>query len=263
MTLSADLAAAPLLSFAALDSPNAETRRRAGAGGGGPLWITAAEQTAGRGRRGRAWSTRPGNLAATLLLTTDRSPSDVVRIAFVAALAVADLADAFVPPALVSVKWPNDVLVDGRKLSGSLIESGRMADRRLWLALGVGLNLAHAPTDVERPATALADHLRVEVAAPPNPKAALSILAQALARRTAQWEADGFDAVVQAWSERAANLGRRCVAALPNESVEGVAEALEPDGALRLRLDDGSIRRITAGDVFLSHDASAPMSEVG
>lgn len=249
--LSADLAAAPILSFDALDSTNAEARRRAEAGEGGPLWIMALEQTAGRGRRGRAWATGSRNLAATLLLTTDRSPADVARIAFVSALAVADLADAFVPPGLVSVKWPNDVLVDGDKLSGSLIESGRMADGRLWLALGIGVNLAEAPKAVERPATALADHLRSDVAAPPTPHEALSILAAAVARRMALWETGGFEAVVAAWSARAANLGKRCTAALPNESVEGVAEALEPDGALRLRLDDGSIRRITAGDVFL------------
>ena len=255
MSLSADLAAAPILSFDAIDSTNAEARRRAEAGEGGPLWFTAAEQTAGRGRRGRAWSSRPGNLAATLLMSTGRNPADVVRIAFVAGLAVADLADAFVPPGLVSVKWPNDVLLDGEKLSGSLIESGRMADGRLWLALGMGVNLVHAPQDLERPATALADHLRSDVAAPPSPQAALVILAAALGRRVAQWETDGFEAVVEAWSVRAANLGRRCVAALPHESVEGMAEALEPDGALRLRLDDGSIRRITAGDVFLSHEA--------
>ena len=260
--LSADLAAAPILRFDALDSTNADARRRAEAGEGGPLWITALEQTAGRGRRGRAWSTGSHNLAATLLLTTDRSPADVARIAFVSALAVADLADAFVPPALVTVKWPNDVLVDGRKLSGSLIESGRMTDGRLWLALGIGVNLAEAPKAVERPATAIADHLRSDVAAPPSPKEALAILTVAVAKRMALWEMGGFEAVVAAWSARAANLGQRCTAALPNESVEGVAEALEPDGALRLRLDDGSVRRVTAGDVFLPGEMLTPQAAV-
>ena len=249
--LSADLAAAPILHFDALDSTNADARRRAEAGEGGPLWIMALEQTAGRGRRGRAWASPRGNLTASVLITTDRSPADVARIAFVSGLAVADLADAYVPPALVQVKWPNDVLVARDKLSGSLIESGRMADGRLWLVLGVGVNLAHAPKTVERPATSLADHLRSDIAAPPTPEVALTMLAAALARRMVLWETGGFEAVVAAWSARAANLGKRCTAALPNESVDGVAEALEPDGALRLRLDDGSIRRITAGDVFL------------
>jgi BirA family biotin operon repressor/biotin-[acetyl-CoA-carboxylase] ligase len=255
--LSADLAAAPILSFDAIDSTNAEARRRAEAGEAGPLWITALEQTEGRGRRGRAWTTRRGNLAATLLIATDKAPADAARIAFVAALAVADLADAYVPSALVRVKWPNDVLLDGCKLSGTLIESGRMADGRVWLALGMGVNLTHAPSSLERPATALADHLRVDVSGPPHPSEALAVLAQALARRMALWEQGGFEAVVDAWSARAANLGRRCTAALPNESIEGVAEALEPDGALRLRLDDGSLRRITAGDVFLPGEAPA------
>lgn len=253
---------APILSFDVIDSTNAEARRRAEAGEGGPLWITALEQTAGRGRRGRAWSTGRGNLAATLLMTLQRTPADAARIAFVSALAVADLADAFVPAGLVQLKWPNDVLVDGKKLSGALIESGRMPDGRLWLALGVGVNLTHAPAGLDRPATCLADHLRADVAAAPAPGKALAILARALARRMDTWDREGFEAIAEAWSARAANLGRRCVAALPNESVEGVAEVLEPDGALRLRLDDGSIRRITAGDVFLAGEPTVSTAAV-
>lgn len=247
---------APVLWLDTVDSTNAEARRRAEAGEGGPLWITAREQTAGRGRRGRSWSMSRGNLAATLLMTTDRAPADAARIAFVSALAVADLADAYVPAELVKLKWPNDVLVDGKKLSGALIESGRMSDGRLWLALGIGVNLARAPTVLDRPVTALADHLRSDIRAAPSPEEALSVLAAALARRIAQWDREGFEAIAAAWSARAANLGQRCTAALPGETVEGLAEALEPDGALRLRLGDGSIRRITAGDVFLPGEAA-------
>ncbi len=255
--------AAPILAFESLDSTNAEARRRAEAGETGPLWITASEQTAGRGRRGREWSTQRGNLAATLLMVTRRSPADAARIAFVAALAVADLADAYAPAALVAVKWPNDVLLDGRKLSGCLIESGSAGEGGLWLAVGIGINLAQAPAGLERPATALADHLRAGVNTAPTPAAALAVLAQAFAVRQSQWERDGFEAIAAAWSARAANLGRRCTAALPTEAVEGVAEALEADGALRLRLDDGTVRRITAGDVFLSDEAAQPLSRLG
>lgn len=241
---------AEVLAFDALDSTNAEARRQAEAGARGPLWITAARQSAGRGRRGRAWVSDPRNLAATLLVTTHRAPADAALVSFVAALAVADLMDAFAPPAVVSLKWPNDVLLDGRKAAGILVESGPAPGSGLWLAIGVGANLAWAPTEVERPATALADHLRGEVAAPPTPDAALAVLAGAFERRLALWETGGAPAVLAAWSARAAGVPGPCVARLGDGDVAGEAEGLEPDGALRLRTADGQVRRITAGDVF-------------
>ena len=247
---------APVLAFDSLDSTNAEARRRAEAGEGGPLWITAAVQTAGRGRRGREWSTERGNLAATLLTATQRVPAEAAQVSFVTALAVADLASTYVPETLVRLKWPNDVLVAGDKVSGVLIESGPAAGARLWLAVGVGVNLAHAPVGTERPATALADHLRADRTRAPTPAEALAVLAEAFSHWSAVWDAAGFAAVADAWSARA-DLGGRVVARLPAETLEGVAEALEPDGALRLRLDDGAVRRVTAGDVFPLAPASA------
>ena len=134
----------------------------------GPLWIVARRQSAGRGRRGREWSSETGNLAATLLTVVRRPPAEAAQLTFVAALAVADLLDAYAPPALVSIKWPNDVMLDDRKASGILLESGAHDSGGLWLAVGIGVNLAHAPTNTERPATALADHLGGDVAAPPR-----------------------------------------------------------------------------------------------
>ncbi len=238
-----------VLRLETVDSTNAEARRRAEAGEAGPLWITARRQTAGRGRHGRAWETGVGNLAATLLTTTSKPPAEAAEIAFVAALAVADLALAQVPDALVRLKWPNDVLVDGRKVSGVLIESGTRPDGRLWLAVGVGVNLKTAPVAADRPATTLADHLRADVPAPLTPDAALETLARAFDRRLAAWEAYGFEPIRSAWTARA-ELGRPCGVRLDRETLEGVAEALEANGALRLRLVDGSVRRITAGDVF-------------
>ena len=239
----------PVLAFDSLDSTNAEARRRAEAGEGGPLWISAGVQTDGRGRRGRTWSTQRGNLAATLLTTTRRPPAEAAQVSFVTALAVADLAARSVPEPLVRLKWPNDVLVAADKVSGVLIESGPRLDGALWLAIGVGVNLVHAPAGTERPATALADHLRPDLSRAPTPAEALAVLAEAFARWSAVWEAAGFPAVVDAWTARA-DLGGRVAVRLPAETLEGVAEALEPDGALRLRLDDGAVRRITAGDVF-------------
>lgn len=241
-----------ILAYATLDSTNAEARRLADAGERGPLWITAERQTGGRGRRGRSWSTETGNLAATLLFTTDRSPAEAAQLAFVAALAVAETFDAFVPASLVTIKWPNDVLIDGLKASGILVESGAHASGGLWVAVGCGLNLAHAPADTERPATSAADHLSGQHAGAPAPQAALAVLVEAFARRLAAWETYGFQVVADAWTRRAAGVGRPCIARLEAEILEGVAEGLDADGALKLRLPSGEVRRITAGDVFPS-----------
>ncbi|MDZ4372589.1 MAG: biotin--[acetyl-CoA-carboxylase] ligase, partial [Phenylobacterium sp.] len=216
-------------------------------GEAGPVWITAARQTAGRGRRGRAWSTQRGNLAATLLTTTDRPPGEAAQLSFVAALAACDLADTCLGPGAARLKWPNDVLVHGRKAVGILVESGMRPDGRLWLAVGIGVNLAHAPTDTERPATAFAEHMG---GPPPAPRTALDVLAPAFERWRAVWATQGFPAIAQAWSERASGMGQPCEARLPNRTLRGIAEGLEPDGALRLRLDGGGFERITAGDVF-------------
>ena len=230
-----------------IDSTNAEARRRAEAGGGGPVWITALTQTAGRGRRGRAWDTKTGNLAATLLFLTDMSPGDAAQVSFIAALAVADLAEACLGPDLARLKWPNDLMIHGRKASGILVESGQRPDGKLWVAVGIGVNLAHAPTDVERPATSFADFMS---APPPKPRARISSASRGFESWKQIWERDGFAPIAKAWTARAHGLGEPCVARLPNQTHRGVAEGMDPDGALRLRLDDGVILRITAGDVF-------------
>ncbi|MCR5880485.1 biotin--[acetyl-CoA-carboxylase] ligase [Phenylobacterium sp. J367] len=237
----------PIEAYDELDSTNAEARRRAEAGEGGPVWLTAAVQTAGRGRRGRAWSTNRGNLAATLLMTTDRPPVEAAQVSFVAALAACDLADTCLGEGAARLKWPNDVLVHGRKAVGILVESGARADGRLWLAIGVGVNLAHAPQDVERPAAAFAEFM---TGAPPKPLDALEVLTGRFEAWRSLWATQGFAPIAQGWTARAMGLGDRCEARLPARTLTGVAEGLDLDGALRLRLDDGGLERITAGDVF-------------
>ncbi len=237
----------PIEPYDEMDSTNAEARRRAEAGEAGPLWITAAVQTAGRGRRGRAWSTQRGNLAATLLMVTDKPPAEAAQLSFVAALAACDLADTCLGVGAARLKWPNDVMVYGDKAVGILVESGARPDGRLWLAVGIGINLRHAPSAVERPATAFADHMS---SPPPEPLEALEILAGAFQRWQALWTREGFAPIAAAWTSRALGLGERCEARLPNTTLSGIAEGMDPDGALRLRLDDGRLERVTAGDVF-------------
>ena len=131
----------------------------------------ARRQTAGRGRRGRVWQSGADNLAATLLLTLDIPPLEAAQIGFVAALAVGDLVETYVPPDRVRLKWPNDVLVDSRKVAGILTESGAASGEGIWISVGIGVNLISHPTDVEFPAVALADQLSREVARAPSPAA--------------------------------------------------------------------------------------------
>jgi BirA family biotin operon repressor/biotin-[acetyl-CoA-carboxylase] ligase len=235
-----------ILFFDDIDSTNAEARRLAEAGEAGPLWITALRQHQGRGRRGRAWETGEGNLAATHLFTTTLPPAQAAQVSFVAALAVADLIDAF-SRERASLKWPNDPLIAGRKAAGILVESGALGDGRIWLAVGCGVNLATPPAESERPSTALADHME---GPPPAPREALLVLASAMESWRGLWEASGFAPIAEAWTRRAHGLGGPCVARLSSETVHGVAEGLDLDGALRLRLESGEVRRITAGDVF-------------
>ena len=127
------------------------------------------------------------------------------------------------------------------------MESGTRPDGRLWLAVGIGVNLAHAPQNLERPAAAFAEFM---AGPPPQPLDALEVLANAFERWRLAWDAEGFAPIAKAWTERAHGLGAPCEARLPNQTHRGVAEGLDPDGALRLRLDDGGLERITAGDVF-------------
>jgi BirA family biotin operon repressor/biotin-[acetyl-CoA-carboxylase] ligase len=237
----------PIVVLGEIDSTNAEARRRAEAGEAGPVWLLGLRQTAGRGRRGRAWETGEGNLAATLLFRTDKPPAEAAQVSFVAALAVADMLGEYVPASLVSLKWPNDPLLRGLKVSGILVESGASPAGGLWIAVGIGVNLRRKPIDSERPATSIATHRE---SPPPEPTEAIEVLAGAFERWFRTWITLGFPAVADAWTARAHGLGESCVARLGHETVEGIAEGLDGSGALRLRLGDGQVRRITAGDVF-------------
>lgn len=241
---------APVLLLDQIDSTNAEARRRAEAGETGPLWIAARRQTAGRGRRGRVWEASTGNLFSTLLTTTRKSPAEAAQVTFIAALAVTDLLDRYAPPSLVTIKWPNDVMLAGVKACGILVESGAHADGGLWLAVGIGVNLAEAPHRTERPATALSHHLSAAHIAPPKVERAVEELAGTFGVWLERWETLGFSPILDAWAARTRGLDGPAVARLGHETVEGRAEGVAPDGALKLRLADGSLRLISAGDVF-------------
>jgi BirA family biotin operon repressor/biotin-[acetyl-CoA-carboxylase] ligase len=234
-----------------LGSTNAEALRLAGEGQRGPLWVTAARQTAGRGRRGRSWVSEPGNLYATLLLTDPAPAEHWPQLSFVAALAihdaVAELAVGLKPR--LAIKWPNDLLLDGAKFAGILIEGGH-AGRAGAVAMGIGVNCASHPTRTNYPATDLAG-------AAVSPAALFAVLSAKMVVRQAQWNAgQGFATIRSDWLARAAGLGEEVRVQLADCEIAGRFEALDATGGLQLRLPDGGVTTIAAGDVFLP--AAAP-----
>ena len=235
------------LHFATIDSTNEEARRLADKGEPGPVWIHADVQTAGRGRRGRAWDSPTGNLAATLFLRPGRPAADCAQLSFVAALAASDMLAELSSGIDLKLKWPNDVLASSRKIAGILLESASAgSERPSWLAIGIGVNLASFPEATEFPATSLA----ALGAKAPSTEDALTALAAAFAKWYEGWSRRGFAEIRDAWLARAAGLGTRIRARLQHEELFGVFEGIDDHGALILRTDAARVRAIAAGDVF-------------
>ena len=212
-------------------------------------WLIADRQTAGRGRLGRAWESRSGNVYASGLVRLQFGDPDAATLALVAAVALHD-AVAFWAPA-IQLKWPNDLLAGHAKLAGILLE--RAGDA---VVVGIGVNLTHHPMTLDRPVTSLTA-LGI---APPEPLVFAEMLAEIFARRLDCWRSRGLSAIRKAWLDRAHPTGTALVANLPDgEAVQGLFDGLTDDCALRLRsttsfgtgLADGAVRVIHAGDVFL------------
>ena len=227
-----------------IDSTNEEARRLAAGGEIGPLWLIALRQTAGRGRRGRPWEMAGGNLAATLLLRPLRPQGEWAQLSFVIAIAAADVVAGFAPQAHVALKWPNDVLADGKKLAGILLETANGPAPAL--AIGVGMNLAHHPDGAEFPATSLAA-LGKNV---PTTDEALAALAAEFAKWYDVWQAQGFEAIREAWLARAMGLGTRIRARLATEERSGTFEGIDENGALLLNEGFGRASVLPAADIF-------------
>jgi BirA family biotin operon repressor/biotin-[acetyl-CoA-carboxylase] ligase len=247
--MSAALRLDPFFRLAALDSidsTNAEAARRATAGAPAGTLVWALRQTAGRGRRGRAWSSPAGNLYCSLLLRPAVSPPVAASLGFVAGLALAEAVDSLLPAGRRSeLKWPNDLLVDGRKLSGILLEAAASGPDRLdHLVLGVGVNVASHPEGLPYPATSLAAE-----GAGADAGATLSAFADRFLPAYRAWERDGFPAIRGAWLARARGLGQPIVVRLENAMLDGRFAALDEQGALLLEAADGSRRTVTAGDL--------------
>lgn len=248
------------IEFPDIDSTNEEARRRADAGEPGPLWIRADLQTAGRGRRGRGWVSPTGNLMCTLLVRPACTAQTGALLSFVTAVTVAEFLEALVPEGLVSVKWPNDILIGGAKSCGILLESAAGGGGALdWMAIGIGINLKHFPPDMPYKVTSVA--AAAGGSPVPDPREAFTRLAAGFDRWYRAFDGGlGFEVIRKAWLARAVGLGQTIAVTLASGSCEGRFDGLDPSGALRLTLGDGQTRAITAGEVFFPETGGRPPS---
>jgi len=243
--------------LASVASTNEVAMQRAKSGRSGPLWIAADQQTGGRGRGGRGWVSEPGNLYNSLLLTIDKPPMVLAQLALVAGIAVHHTVGRLAPDLKPMLKWPNDVLIDGAKICGILIES-QLAPSGAGhnVVVGIGLNLAHHPDLAERRATSLAAQgLTV------TPRQAWRHLSAAFAEQLALWsEGVGFSVICQSWQARAVAVGTEVSVKTGAASIYGRFCGLDTDGAMLLELTDGRRQRVTFGDVHIGAPPPADAS---
>lgn len=261
-----------LESFDTVDSTNIEALDAAKSGGAGRVWFVSDHQVSGRGRRGRPWQTQRGNLAASLLLTPDVPLKNAAALGFVAGLSLADALDAAIPDARIGVgidggsvagrgrfelKWPNDVLAHGAKLSGILLESKMLDAERYALVIGIGVNVVTAPQDVPYPATSLA-----EMGAHIDAQQLFLALSDAWIDNERLWRSGhGLGAIREKWLSRAAGLDSEVAVNAEGRVVRGTFETIDEECRFVIRENDGSTIRIAAGDVHFGAVASVKNNE--
>lgn len=258
-----------LAGYDEIGSTNVEALAAAAAGDPGGIWFAALHQTAGRGRRGRAWESTPGNLAASLLIIPDAEPNALATLGFVAGVAMQtafsrilpqgavrigiDGADALDGRGRVALKWPNDVLADGAKVSGILLEVGKAPDGRNAIVIGIGVNVVAAPTGLPYPATSLRE-LGYERSA----EEVFSALADAWVEAFSLWQdGRGVSDILERWRGSAAGIGAPVAVQQDGVVRRGIFETVDSTGRLIMRDDDGARIVITAGDVHFGATASA------
>jgi BirA family biotin operon repressor/biotin-[acetyl-CoA-carboxylase] ligase len=258
-----------LRGFDSIGSTNSEAIAAAAAGDPGGIWFAAREQTAGRGRRGRQWVNPHGNLAATLLIVPDVDPSHSATLGFVAGVALKSALAEILPEGLIKIgldgadslgsssrialKWPNDVLADGGKLAGILLEASKSPDGRHAIAIGIGVNVVSAPVGLPYPATSLAN-LGVSRTA----EDVFLALSEAWVDAFSLWDdSRGVAAVLDQWRRAAAGIGSPVAVNQNGDVLRGVFETIDGAGRLIVRSEDDRLVAITAGDVHFGATASA------
>jgi BirA family biotin operon repressor/biotin-[acetyl-CoA-carboxylase] ligase len=241
-----------LVSFDSIGSTNAEGLTRAKGGEQGPLWLVTDQQTAGRGRRNRAWISPRGNLAASVLEVIAVAPPVAATLGFVAGVALVQALRSFFVEA--ELKWPNDVLLRGAKLSGIGLEAESIAEGRMAVVTGIGVNVVGAPQGVPYAAISLADA-----------GFALSA-AQLFARLSDCWvetrqlwdDGRGMPDLRTKWLAHAAGVGGPVTIQIGGRTVTGIFETIDDGGHLIVATADGRRMPIASGDVFFGDAASSP-----
>ncbi len=206
--------------------------------------IIAGEQTRGRGRLKRQWLSPPGNIALSVILYPDIS--SLPYLIMIASLAVVQTIEA-VAGLKVRIKWPNDILIGGKKVCGILIENDIKGNIACAI-IGIGINVNTTPSGLDAAsvsATSLKDELHKEIA-PADVVRQLLVEMERLYLKLP----DG-DYIYEEWRDRLVTLGKRVGVASGSSYLEGIAESVDKSGALMLKLDDGTSTRIVAGDVTL------------
>jgi BirA family transcriptional regulator, biotin operon repressor / biotin---[acetyl-CoA-carboxylase] ligase len=235
-----------LIAHETIGSTNDEAKRLARDGAAEGLVICAERQTAGRGRRGREWMSPPGNLYSSIVLRPQCRASVAAQLGFVAALGVADAIGELAPAIQPHCKWPNDLLANGKKVCGILLETEMAASERPdFVVLGIGVNLASSPTDTPYPATSLAEEGAPGIAA----MMMLTAFIRNFAERLTCWRENGFAPIREVWLAKAIGLGGPIQVRLERDTLDGRFLDLDDDGALMIDMPGGS-RRIAAGEVF-------------
>ena len=242
---------APFFDLIALDgvtSTNDEAVGLAAEGAGAGTLVWARSQSKGRGRRGRSWSSPDGNLYLSLILRPGREARRAAELAFLAAVAIGEGIAPLIPASVaVRYKWPNDVLLNGRKVAGVLLETSLGTKGGLdWLVIGVGVNVLGFPKRSGNPATSLV----AEGAEGLDAARVLEGFCQAFFIWYERWRDEGFAGVRQRWLGCAAGIGETIEVRLDGETLSGIFAGLDDAGALILRRAGEGDRRISAGDVF-------------
>jgi BirA family biotin operon repressor/biotin-[acetyl-CoA-carboxylase] ligase len=250
-----------LAAFDQTGSTNAEAMAHAREGERGPIWFVTTEQTAGRGRRQRAWIAPRGNLASSILEVMDVPPATAATLGFAAGLALESALQKLSieanlrrgsDPLKFTLKWPNDVLAERQKLSGILLEAEAVAGNRLAVVVGIGTNVVAAPTGTPTPAISLAA-LGVHVGA----EEVFAALSDAWVEFRGIWDnGRGFAEIRKLWLERAAGLGEPVAIQSGNATVKGTFDTIDETGCLIVRTSDGKHLPIAAGEVYFGSAAS-------
>lgn len=229
--------------FDTIGSTSDEARRLAEIGAEPGTIVWALEQSSGRGRQGRTWSSPRGNLYCSVILRPDCSTARATELSFVAAVALADALAGLLPSdADIRLKWPNDVLVGGAKIAGLLLESASRTGELDYLVLGIGVNIVSSPEQVRYPATSLAAQGAVTDA-----ENLLAKIFIQFDRWYARWQAEGLAPVREAWLARAFQLGETIELSCGTQTISGRFADLGAGGSLVLE-QGGALTHITAGE---------------